>query len=122
MRMMRLTAILGTTLLFSVGKVSVSYAQEQGTKPTTPETVSEKDNPSSKTDVSEEANAVRKTSQATQTGLVGRFIGDQREIWTSPAKLRFSDTEWLVPLSGITAGLFVTDADFSKHLPQNPTT
>jgi membrane-associated phospholipid phosphatase len=27
-----------------------------------------------------------------------------------------------VPLSGITAGLFVTDRDFSKHLSQNPTT
>jgi membrane-associated phospholipid phosphatase len=55
-------------------------------------------------------------------GLTQDFLGDQREIWTSPAKLRFSDTEWLVPLSGITAGLFVTDRDFSKHLSQSPTT
>src|SRR5229473_49283 len=117
-----LMAILGTTLLFGVGKVSVSHAQEQGTQPAASKPVSEKDGPSSKTDVSAEANAVRKTSQETPTGLVGRFIGDQREIWTSPAKLRFSDTEWLVPLSGITAGLFVTDRDFSKHLSQNPTT
>src|SRR6266481_8776514 len=117
-----LMAILGTTLLFGVGKVSVSYAQEQGTRPAASRPVSEKDGPSSKTVVSAEANAVRKTSQETQTGLVGRFIGDQREIWTSPARLRFSDTEWLVPLGGITAGLFVTDRDFSKHLSQNPTT
>src|SRR5437899_912856 len=55
-------------------------------------------------------------------GLARDFLGDQEQIWTSPAKLRFSDTEWLVPLSGITAGLFVTDLDFSKHLSQNPTT
>jgi len=55
-------------------------------------------------------------------GLTQDFLGDQREIWTSPAKLRFSDTEWLVPLGGITAGLFVTDRDFSKHLSQSPTT
>src|SRR5213593_2035015 len=55
-------------------------------------------------------------------GLARDFLGDQEQIWTSPAKLRFSDTEWLVPLSGITAGLFVTDRDFSKHLSQNPTT
>src|SRR5437773_3569861 len=55
-------------------------------------------------------------------GLARDFLGDQRQIWTSPAKLRFSDTEWLVPLSGVTAGLFVTDRDFSKHLSQNPTT
>src|SRR5438132_579657 len=118
----RLMAILGTTLLFGVGKVSVSHAQEQGTQPTASETAPAKDNPSSRTDVSAEAKAVKNTSRGTQPGLVERFIGDQREIWTSPAKLRFSDTEWLVPLSGVTAGLFVTDRDFSMHLSQNPTT
>ena len=116
---MRLMAIFGTTLLFSFGKVSVSYAQEQGAQPSASETASDKDR---KTDVATEANAVRKMSEGTLTGLVGRFIGDQREIWTSPAKLRFSDKEWLVPLSGVTAGLFVTDGDFSRHLSQNPTT
>src|SRR6266513_2582332 len=41
-------------------------------------------------------------------GLEKRFLEDQEQIWTSPAKIRFSDTQWLVPLSGITAGLFVT--------------
>ena len=112
----RLMAILGTTLLFGVGKVSVSHAQEQGTQSTASETAPAKDNPSSRTDVSAEAKAVKNTSRGTQPGLVERFIGDQREIWTSPAKLRFSDTEWLVPLSGVTAGLFVTDRDFSMHL------
>src|SRR6266478_3097498 len=55
-------------------------------------------------------------------GLGRRFFEDQEEIWTSPAKIRFSDTQWLVPLSGITAGLFVTDNDYSKHLSQNPST
>src|SRR5712664_820048 len=50
------------------------------------------------------------------------FLLDQKQIWTSPSRLRFSDTDWLVPLSGITAGLMVTDRDFSKHLTQNPTT
>jgi len=50
------------------------------------------------------------------------FLIDQKQIWTSPAKIRFSDTQWLVPLSGITAGLFVTDSDFSGHLSKNPAT
>jgi capsule assembly protein Wzi/PAP2 superfamily protein len=119
-----LTMILGTTLLLGVGKVSVSYAQEQGTQPAASESDPLKDNPSAKTDASteENSNAMRKTSDGSRTGLVGRFVRDQQEIWTSPAKLRFSDTEWLVPLSGISAGLFVTDHDFSKHLSQNPTT
>src|SRR5256885_2102712 len=62
------------------------------------------------------------SSQLGFEGLGKRFLEDQKQIWTSPARLRFSNTDWLVPLSGITAGLFVTDRDFSKHLSQNPTT
>jgi membrane-associated phospholipid phosphatase len=115
-------AILGTTLVFSVGKASVSYAKAQDVGPAVSETASEKHNPAPKTDESAEANAVTNTSRGTRTGLVERFVVDQQEIWQSPAKLRFTDTEWLVPLSGITAGLFVTDRDFSKHLSQRPTT
>jgi hypothetical protein len=43
------------------------------------------------------------------------FAGDQNDIWTSPKNLRFSDTTWLVPMSGLAAGLLVTDADFGRH-------
>lgn len=113
---------LGVALLFSVCAGHVCSAQEQGAGLAASETASNKDNPSSKTDVSAEANAVTKTSQRTATGLAGRFVDDQRQIWTSPARLRFSDAQWLVPLSGMTAGLFVTDRDYSMHLSQNPTT
>jgi Capsule assembly protein Wzi/PAP2 superfamily len=55
-------------------------------------------------------------------GLGKEFLLDQEQIWTSPAKLQFSDTQWLVPLSGIASGLFVTDAEYSKHLSHNPAT
>ena len=67
----------------------------------------------------------KQRDSATNHGLLklGKyFVEDQRQIWTSPAKVRLSDTQWLFPLSGITAGLFVTDRDFSKHISQNPTT
>jgi hypothetical protein len=47
---------------------------------------------------------------------------DQKKIWTSPARLRFSDTEWLVPLAGISAGFFATDRDVSLHLSHDPKT
>src|SRR5258708_2835369 len=122
MRMMRLTAILGTTLLVSVGKISVSYAQEQGARLAASEPASGEDNRTLKTNATPGTTVVAKTPEGSRTGLVGRFVRDQREIWTSPAKLRFSDTEWLVPLSGVTAGLFVTDASYSRHLSQNPST
>jgi hypothetical protein len=55
-------------------------------------------------------------------GLAKDFVLDQKNIWTSPARLRFSDTEWLVPLAGISAGFFVTDRDVSAHLSHDPNT
>jgi Capsule assembly protein Wzi/PAP2 superfamily len=48
--------------------------------------------------------------------------GDQKDLWTSPKNLRFSDTVWLVPMSGLAAGLFVTDAESSRHMSKDPTT
>ena len=50
------------------------------------------------------------------SGLVKDFVGDQKGIWTSPGRLRFEDTDWLVPLAGFTSGLFVTDRQVSGHL------
>src|SRR5690348_109338 len=59
---------------------------------------------------------------ASVKGLTKEFLLDQQQIWTSPASVRLSDTQWLLPLSGFTAGLFVTDNDYSKHLSTNPST
>jgi hypothetical protein len=50
------------------------------------------------------------------------FLGDQKQIWTSPVRLRFADADWLVPASGFAAGLFVTDRDVSTHLSHDPAT
>jgi membrane-associated phospholipid phosphatase len=122
MMIRRQIAILGAALLFGVSTTRVSSAQEQGTGPSISETEPAKHNASSRTDAPPDVNAIAKTSERTRMGLVGRFLDDQRTIWTSPARLRFSDTEWLVPLGGITAGLLAMDHDFSKHLSQNPTT
>jgi len=54
--------------------------------------------------------------------LFADFVEDEKELWTSPERLRFTDTAWLVPLGGITSVLFVTDSDFSRHLSHNPKT
>lgn len=48
------------------------------------------------------------------------FLQDQKEIYTSPAHIRFSDAMWLVPIGGIMAGLFATDRQYSDSLSQNP--
>ena len=53
---------------------------------------------------------------------LAHLFEDQRSIWSSPTRMRFSDTTWLVPLAGITAGLFVTDRQYSASLNRNPAT
>lgn len=70
-------------------------------------------------------NAYVPTDDTPRTGFAGHFVDlleDQKRIWTSPSKVRLSDANWLVPLGGVTAGLFVTDSQFSASLSQNPTT
>jgi hypothetical protein len=54
--------------------------------------------------------------------LLTDFAQDQRDIWTSPSKIRLADATWLVPLGGLTAALFATDRDYSASLAHNPTT
>lgn len=48
------------------------------------------------------------------------LFDDQKQIWTSPLHLRLSDTEWLLPLAGVTSAAIFTDPSFSKALPSNP--
>jgi len=52
--------------------------------------------------------------------LAGRFLGDQKAIWTSPAHIHLSDADWLMPLGLITAFTLSTDTEFSKHLSNSP--
>ena len=122
MRKRKQVRILGATLFLSACAACISSAQEKVPIASASETTAAKEKSRSETATVLEGNAVAKNSEGTRMGLVGRFVNDQKQIWTSPARIRFSDTEWLVPLSGITAGLFVTDRDFSKHLSQSPTT
>jgi len=54
--------------------------------------------------------------------LPQNLFHDQVGMWTRPAKARFSDATWLVPLGGFTAALLVTDSDTSRHLSNDPNT
>lgn len=54
------------------------------------------------------------------TGLAGRFLADQRTIWTSPGRVRQSDALWLAPMLGAGAALLATDSDVSRHLSNSP--
>lgn len=50
------------------------------------------------------------------------LLHDQVGLWTSPARIRFADATWLVPLGGFTAALLTTDSDISTHLSNDPNT
>jgi membrane-associated phospholipid phosphatase len=122
MTMRKRGRIFGAALLINLCIACVSSGQEPVAPPSISETAPREIKSPSQADAPPEVYAVSKSSAAARMGLAGRFLDDQREIWTSPGRLQFSDTEWLVPLGGITAGLFATDRDFSKHLSQNPST
>jgi membrane-associated phospholipid phosphatase len=56
------------------------------------------------------------------SGLGKDFLGDQKQIWTSPLRLRMTDANWIVPIGGFAGALFVTDRDVSTHLSTDPKT
>ncbi|MGA2814591.1 MAG: capsule assembly Wzi family protein, partial [Candidatus Acidiferrum sp.] len=52
--------------------------------------------------------------------LLRRFLWDQGAIWSSPARIRFADADWLLPFGLAMAGTLSSDTDFSKHLSSSP--
>jgi membrane-associated phospholipid phosphatase len=72
-----------------------------------------------------ESNDQTKTAVATpgkMKSLGERLLEDQKQILTSPGQLRIPDAGWLLPMAGFSSMLFVTDAQFSRHLSNNPGT
>ncbi len=61
-------------------------------------------------------------TQSRVARLPQELLRDQIGMWTSPSKIRFSDTTWMVPLGGFAAALFATDSDISRHLSNDPGT
>src|SRR5258708_9115074 len=117
--------VRGAAALLSACSDHASAAQEQGPIAPASETEVAKEKASSETDTAPDANVMMRGSEGRRTGLVGRFMTDQKEIWTSPTRLRFPDAEWLVPLSGITAGggffgLRYTQRGAAAHPPPTP--
>lgn len=61
-------------------------------------------------------------TQNSVLNLPRALLRDQIGLWTSPAKLRFKDATWLVPLGGFATALLVTDSETSRHLSNDPST
>src|SRR5437868_5490406 len=52
--------------------------------------------------------------------FLNHLAGDQKQFWTSPARLRKKDLRWIVPFGGITAGFIASDSWLSKQVPDKP--
>ena len=73
--------------------------------------------------VTDEEDNIRDVNLSLGAAHLGkRFLLDQKEIWTSPTRLRWTDANWLLPMAGVTSGLLVTDVQSSRHISQNPAT
>jgi Capsule assembly protein Wzi/PAP2 superfamily len=52
--------------------------------------------------------------------LLKNIAEDQKALWVGAKSVRWVDTEWLVPLGGAAAAMFVTDTEYSRHLSNSP--
>jgi membrane-associated phospholipid phosphatase len=116
-------------LLVAEGTVMAARPQEPATDGSAPNAQNDpktQEQEKGKTEaVKDRSSDDQDTSKSSGYGLVdlGKdFLGDQKQIWTSPARLQFSDADWLVPVGGFAAGLFATDRDVSTHLSNDPKT
>ncbi len=135
-----LAGILGAALLFSAESFISSPAQEPGTKEERRQGERREEGSGTQATTAEakQPRAAKSTAGASaspgETALRGpslvetklgpsllkNLARDQRAIWTSPARLRSEDANWLVPLGGATAGLFAIDREVSRRLPDSP--
>jgi hypothetical protein len=61
-------------------------------------------------------NAPQPQPDVTLRNTPRNILLDQKAIWTSPARLKIGDLEWLVPLAAGTAAAIYTDQSAMKHV------
>ena len=52
--------------------------------------------------------------------LLKNIAQDQKAVWIGAKSVRLVDADWLVPLGGAAAAMFVTDSSYSRHLSNSP--
>src|SRR3954469_8244765 len=101
-----------------------AHAQNAITNQAFAATTAETRDETAKIQRTDEPPVLREMPESRGTGFshISDLFQDQKQIWTSPRQIRFSDATWLVPLGGITAGLFVADRQYAASLPQGSQT
>jgi membrane-associated phospholipid phosphatase len=113
---------IGFTAIALFGAVRPATGQDQ--QPATPESKdkAESESGTMKIKPGHDTPPMDDWQKRRNSQILADFAQDQKAIWTSPMQIRFPDAGWLVPTAGLTAGLFLTDAQYSRHLSNNPST
>lgn len=59
---------------------------------------------------------ILRPASAVPSDIVRYLALDQKDIWTSPFKVRVQDLNWILPLAGLTAGAINADAELSSRI------
>jgi membrane-associated phospholipid phosphatase len=98
-------------------------AKKNGDKQKAPKPESKSGNADGNTDADKDADKDTSVKISHNfRGLGERFLLDQKEIWVSPVKLRFTDLGWIIPYGGVTSTLLLTDSHASLHVSRDPST
>ncbi len=62
-----------------------------------------------------------RVARSSELSLARNLVQDQKQIWTSPFRLRLDDVQWLAPLLGAGAVAIFSDTDIQRHLPASAT-
>jgi membrane-associated phospholipid phosphatase len=114
--------LLAAGLAFSIPKAAAQDATSEKPPDSFPMIAPQMSTPSEVKMAPAGLPAITSRDSPSFAGHISDFVDDQKQIWTSPLRVRLSDATWLVPLGGLAAGLFVTDRQYSASLPQNPAT
>jgi hypothetical protein len=101
------------------GQVETKQEAAPGMENTNTETESDRDGQQQKS-----SKPVPPGDQFSETklgfSLLKNIVLDQKAIWTSPSRLRWSDSSWLFPLAAATGGFFATDRAVPPALSTDP--
>jgi hypothetical protein len=125
--------VVALVWIFGLGNLGLVEGTMAAARPQEPEVQSgakpapseEKKQDETKDEKNKKNSSDKDATAASRHGVKGLgkdFLEDQKQIWTSPVRLRFADADWLVPTAGFAAGLFSTDRDVSTHLSNDPKT
>jgi membrane-associated phospholipid phosphatase len=109
------SAVILSLLLFGMVNLSIECGAQvmaQETRKTLPEAP-----PDAKNAYARDLDSSASGTSLGGAGLVKRFVGDQKAIWTSPLHLHRSDAEWLLPALAGTAAFLAGDSWFSRQVP-----